>query len=165
MIKTEDLKGFTFFKDFGDDQIGVMAGIASREKHPGGHLLYKAGDPADKFYILEEGKVFLQMDYEAGPYKPVIPIVVDAISRGEAMGWSALVPPCIYTLGALCMEETRLITFDSAGLRELTVNDPAMGICIYKGITDMLSSRLKHTRMLLVGERAMLNMMSHTEYA
>ena len=60
-----------------------------------------------------EGKVALFMDTYVGTGKPPLQVTVDFITRGESMGWSAVVEPFIYTLSARCLEDTKLISFDS----------------------------------------------------
>jgi hypothetical protein len=43
--------------------------------------------------------------------------------------------------------------------------DCQMGFEIMKGLTRLLASRLNHTRVLLIGERALATLTSNTEYA
>lgn len=153
------------FQKLTNEQIKKLAAVASFETHPAGTLLYREGDPADKFYIVKEGKVVLDMTCEMGPHMPPRQVTVDVITKGESMGWSAVVEPYIYTLGCLCMDRTTLVAVNSAKLREFIVEDLTMGFEVMKAVAKMISSRLTHTRVLLIGERALGSMTEQTQYA
>jgi len=43
--------------------------------------------------------------------------------------------------------------------------DCGMGYEVMKGLTRLLANRLNHTRVLLIGERALATLTSETEYA
>jgi CRP-like cAMP-binding protein len=165
MIQLKIMRESNLLKNLNDAQLEKLASIAISESHPAGTLLYKEGDPADHFYLVEEGKVFLEMKTDMGPTRPALQVTTDVITRGEGMGWSAFVEPHVYTLSAVCMDATRLISFEAAKLREIMEKDPEIGYQMLKGINKLLASRLSHTRILLVSERALGLMTSHTEYA
>ena len=149
------MKDVTFFKDFSDDQLNKLASLAKEEKHPSGSLLYQKGDPARSLYIIEEGKVALFMTTEMGHNKPPMQVTVDIITRGETMGWSAVVEPYIYTLAARCLDDTKFIAFDAFKLRKLIDEDCALGFKIMQAVSKVISTRLTHTRIILVGERGL----------
>jgi len=159
------LRHSVVFQKLTNEQIKKLAAIASTETHPAGTLLYREGDPASKFYIVQEGKVVLDMKCEMGPHTPPRQVTVDVITKGESMGWSAVVEPCIYTLSCLCMERTTLVAVDAAKLREFIAEDLALGFEVMKAVGKMIASRLTHTRILLVGERALGYMTEQTQYA
>ncbi len=153
------------FQRLTKEQLEKLAAIASVETYPAGTLLYREGDPADKFYIVEEGKVVLDMKCDMGPNVAPMQVTVDVITKGESMGWSAVVDPYIFTLSCLCMDPTRLIAIDAVKLRELIAQDCTVGFEIMKATAKLIASRLTHTRVLLIGERALGLMMEQTEYA
>ena len=63
------------------------------------------------------------MENYMGPQQPPMQITVDMITKGESMGWSAIVEPYLYTLGALCIDRTKLIALDAAKMRALMNDD------------------------------------------
>jgi len=117
MIASTILREFPFFKDFSDDQLKKLSSLAKEETYQAGTQLYSNGDVARSLYLLREGKVALFMDNYIGPGKPPMQVTIDMITRGESMGWSAVVEPFLYTLSARCLEDTKLIAFDSFKLR------------------------------------------------
>jgi CRP-like cAMP-binding protein len=71
------------------------------------------------------------------------------------MGWSAVVEPYIYTLGALCIDESAFLAIDAEKLRQLMDEDCPIGHKVMKSIAKVVASRLHHTRIILVGERGL----------
>ncbi|OGP91514.1 MAG: hypothetical protein A2031_05005 [Deltaproteobacteria bacterium RBG_19FT_COMBO_43_11] len=149
------LKEFPFFKDFSDAQLNKLASLAKEEKNPAGTQLYQKGDVARSLYLLKQGKVALFMDAEMGHNKPPMQVTVDIITKGESMGWSAVVEPYTYTLAARCLDDTKFIAFDSFQLRKLMDEDCALGFKIMQAVAHVISARLMHTRIILVGERGL----------
>jgi CRP-like cAMP-binding protein len=161
MISANQLKEFSFFKGFGEEELAKLAAVAAEETHDAGTQMYKNGDPARALFMIEEGKVVMVMDSYLGPHKPPMQVTVDVVTKGESMGWSALVDPFIYTLGALCIDRTRVIVFDAARLRKLMEEDCALGFRMMKATAKVIANRLTHTRIILVGERGLATL---TEY-
>jgi hypothetical protein len=92
-------------------------------------------------------------------------VIIDVVTRREAFGWSTFVEPNLHTLSALIAEPTKMIIFDGGKMKALMDEDCQMGFEIMKGLTRLLASRLNHTRVLLIGERALATLTSNTEYA
>jgi hypothetical protein len=63
------------------------------------------------------------------------------------------------------MDATKLVSFETGRLKDLMDKDPELGYQMLKGINKLLASRLSHTRILLVSERALGLLTTHTEYA
>ena len=128
-----DLKEFKFFKGFTDAQLEKLAAMAVEESYEAGTQMYKKGDPARSLFMCQEGKVVMVMDNYMGPQRTPMQITVDIITRGESMGWSAVVEPYLYTLGALCIDNCRLIALDAAKLRALMDDDCELGLQDHAG--------------------------------
>jgi len=155
MISVDLLKQYTFFKWFSDEQIKKIADTASQESFKAGFQLWDKGDPAKNLYLLEAGKIVLYMDAYAGTDKPSAKVTVDLVTKGDAMGWSAVIEPYVYTLGARCIDDSKAIAFDGAKLRELLEKDSKIGYCFMQTTAKVISTRLTHTEIILVGERGL----------
>jgi len=155
MVEISALKNYANFQAFSDEQLGKMAALAKEETHTAGTQMYQKGDEAKSLYLVKEGKVVLFMENYMGPHKPPMQVTVDMITKGEAMGWSAVVEPYIYTLGALCIDDSRFIVFDAELLRKAIAEDCAMGLLVMQAVAKMIAQRLTHTRIILVGERGL----------
>jgi signal-transduction protein with cAMP-binding, CBS, and nucleotidyltransferase domain len=159
------LKECDIFQDLNDAQIEKLVKLAKEESCPTGTLLYKAGDPSTQLYLVQQGKVFLEMKSDMGPARPPMQVIIDVVTRREAFGWSAFAEPHLHTLSALIAEPTKLIVFEGDKMKVLMEEECEMGFGIMKGLTRLLASRLNHTRVLLIGERALSTLTSNTEYA
>ncbi|NPU86216.1 MAG: cyclic nucleotide-binding domain-containing protein [Syntrophaceae bacterium] len=155
MISAGQLKQFDFFSEFTDAELEKLTTIAEEQAYPAGAQMYKKGDPAAHLFLVTKGKIILVLDSYVGPHKPPLQVTLDIITKGESMGWSAVVNPFIYTLGALCIDESDFIAIDAPKLRELMEEDCTMGFKVMKSIGKVLASRLNHTRIILVGERGL----------
>lgn len=155
MVPITVLKEFVFLKEFSDDQLNKLASLASEESYLAGTQMYQNGDAARSLFLVKEGKIVLFIDNYMGPHKPPMQVTVDMITKGESMGWSAVVEPFVYTLGALCIDDTKVIAFDSLGLRKLMGEDCDLGFKMMQVVAKLISTRLTHTRIILVGERGL----------
>jgi len=155
MISASQLKEFSFFKGFDDAELEKIAAVAEEETFDAGAQMYQKGDPARALFMVLEGKIILVMDGSLGSHRPPLQVTVDVVTKGESSGWSAVVDPYIYTLGARCIDRTRLIAIDGAKLRKLMDADCALGMRIMRATAKVIANRLNHTRIILVGERGL----------
>jgi len=161
MVPVGVLSEFAFFKDFSTDQLNRLATLATEENYQAGIQLYEKGDAARYLSLVREGKVFLFMENIIWAGKPPTQVVIDVITNGEPMGWSAVVEPFLYTVSARCIDDTKLINFESLELWKMMVEDSDLGFKIMQSVVKVISSRLTHTRIVLVGERGLTSL---TEY-
>jgi CRP-like cAMP-binding protein len=155
MVSVDFLKQYSFFKGFNEEQIKNLADIATEESYKAGFQLWQKGDPARNLYLLEEGKIVLVMDTYIGAAKPVMELPVDIVTKGDAMGWSAVVEPYVYTLGARCVNDSKAIALDGAKLRELLNKDTSLGYKFMQAAVKVIANRLTHTQIILIGERGL----------
>ena len=155
MVSADLLKNYTFFKGFSNEELKKFADIATEVSYKAGVQLYKKGDPAKNLSLLTEGKVLMTLETYVGPQRPPMQVTVDIVTKGEAMGWSSVVEPYIYTLGARCIDDSKLINFDAAKLREILNADKALGFKFMHATAKVIATRLTHTEIILVGERGL----------
>jgi len=155
MVSVDLLKQYAFFKGFDEGDLKKLSGFASEESFKAGTQVYKKGDPAKKLYLVEEGKIVMVMESYMGTAKPPMQVTVDIVTKGDAMGWSAVVEPYAYTLGARCIDDSKAIAFDAEKLRELLIQDSALGVKFMHATARVIVTRLTHTQIILVGERGL----------
>jgi CRP-like cAMP-binding protein len=161
VVSTDLLKNYNFFKGFTNEELKKFADIATEASYKAGVQIWKKGEPAKNLSLLKEGKVLMTLDTYAGPTRPPMQVTVDIVTKGDAMGWSAVVEPYIYTLGGRCIDDSQLINFDSAKVRETLSSDKALGFKFMHAIAKVVAARLTHTEIILVGERG-LSVLSNT---
>ena len=155
MISVDLLKIFGFLKGFSDGELEKFAEIATEESYKAGFQVYKKGDPAKNLYLVEEGKIIMVMESYMGTAKPPMQVTVDVVTKGDAMGWSSVVEPYVYTLGARCIDNAKVIAFDGEKLRKLINKDSALGFKFMHATAKVIATRLTHTQIILVGERGL----------
>lgn len=144
------------FRDLSTAQLQKIVSIAQEKTYRAGQTIFKEGDHAGDLYILQEGKVLLEMRIAPYPERTPTPsAVIDVITKGELFGWSALVPPHVFTLSAHTADKCQVVTFDGGKLTEMMDSDPVMGYEIVKRLSKIISTRLKRSREMLMSERGL----------
>jgi CRP/FNR family transcriptional regulator, cyclic AMP receptor protein len=155
LVSINQLKGYKFFRGFTDEELKKLAEIAKEESYKAGLQLWKKGDQAENIYFLEEGKVLLTMDAYREPEQPPLQVTVDIVTKGDAMGWSSVVEPYVYTLGARCIDDSKVIALDAVKLRNMFSEDEVFGFKFMHSTAKVVAARLLHTEIILVGERGL----------
>ena len=107
--------------------------------------IFLEGQPADRFYVLREGSVALEV---ASPERG--PIVIQTLGPGEALGWSWLFPPHRWHLDAVTRSAVAAIGFDGACLRAKCDADHELGYQLMGRFADLMLRRLMATRLQLL---------------
>jgi len=105
------------------------------ESHLQGAFLFTEGDPADNFYVLEEGSVKLSIG-EEGHITHIVS------KRGEAFGWSSLVDRDVYTASAECSAPTKVLKIPREEMNRILDNNPADGLIFFKRLAGVVGKRL-----------------------
>jgi CRP/FNR family cyclic AMP-dependent transcriptional regulator len=155
MVSINFLKQSEIFKNLNDSQLEKLSGIASSERHFAGSVLFREGEPASHFFIVEEGAVSLQLEADMGPGRPPVQLTMATVTKGHGMGWSVFADPHKYTVSAQCAEDTKLVAFNADKLREVMNREPALGLEVAKGVINILAVRLSSTREMLFDEEVM----------
>src|SRR6476646_4132668 len=66
-------------------QLGRLAPIATPVEWPAGTVIYREGDPASPLYLLEEGRVAIELGVPGRG-----PVLMLTVGPGEVFGWSNL---------------------------------------------------------------------------
>jgi CRP-like cAMP-binding protein len=153
MVSATVLKQYPFFKGFSEAELNKFEELTSDQSFKAGFQIWKKGDESKSLCLLEEGKVVLAMESYLGENRPPIHVTVDIISKGDVMGWSAVVEPHMYTLGAKCISDTKVIVLDAAKLRKIINADKDLGFKFMNAIDNVIPTRLAHTEIMLAGDR------------
>lgn len=125
-----------------DDAAGI-ADIASIREVPANTDLFTAGEPADRLYILLDGRVSLSIPV---PGRSHSESVVTTISKGELLGWSALLPDHVWQTSARTLKACRLIQIPGPELRDVCEQNTDIGYHITKLALNAVGQRLTESR-------------------
>lgn len=143
------------FQRLTDDQLQRIAVLCSREVRDAGDTFFRAGDNAGQLFVLEEGRVALQMELPMRQLQLRKRVTVDIVSKGELFGWSSMVEPYSYTLSAICLQRASVLVVDASRLSALLQSDCAMGYEVLSGLMNVVGARLHDNMQLLVTERSL----------
>lgn len=116
-----------------------------RQTFHAGARLFEEGTRADRFWLINEGHVALDLH---------VPVrgrsIVETLGPGEVLGWSWLFPPYRWHFGATAVETTLAIALDGPGVRGLCEEDPALGYALLNRFVPVIVERLQATRLRLL---------------
>lgn len=144
-----DIKGalgdLPLFDGLNDAQLGKIAGLCQEEVYEAGSTIFSEGETAKDLYIVEDGRVVLEMTIRLGSGSGRRG-VIDVITKGQVFGWSAIVEPHHLTMSARCIEKTKVVVLGGAEVRQLLDEDSYVGYRVMEGIVGIVSSRFSHVR-------------------
>ena len=129
------------FKGLTPEEALQTLAFGSRMTVASGAELFRLGDPADRIYVIERGRVHLTLPMEVRGREENI--LVEERNPGQTVGWSALIPPFRFTLTAAAPLETELIAFSRKALREHFAAHPAVGYAVSINLAAVIGQRLQ----------------------
>lgn len=143
MISPETLRFFPFFAGQNHYMLKEIALLSEEKTIEADEWLFRQGDPAFRLYVILEGGVSLALILNRNGNGEQIE-KLGTLGRGEILGWSSMVHPYIYSLGAQATSKTKLAEIDAGGLRELLEDNPKYGYYLMKNLTEIIGERLDY---------------------
>jgi CRP/FNR family cyclic AMP-dependent transcriptional regulator len=147
MLDPEILKTFHFFAGLSETELRSLSIIANKVSFQRGDLIFSEDDPAHTLYLLVDGWVDVVVNTDAQGEQHEL---VTTLSPGDIFGWSALVEPYVYTGSAVCASPVEAIEFKGADLLGLFELDPRLCRVIMRRVCQVISDRLRATRLQMV---------------
>ena len=123
------LAGLPLFRGLNPFYIGLLAGLAMETRFEPGQFIFKQGDPANRFYLIQEGEVSMEIESHD---KQMIPF--RKIGPEEDLGWSWIFAPSYFPATARVIKPTRAIFFYGTMLRQQCEEDPKFGYEMMKRV-------------------------------
>lgn len=133
------------FAGLSEEQLAFIAGCAQNAHAGAGEHLFRAGDPATRFFLLREGAVALEI---AAPGRGAI--VIETLHAGDVAGWSWLFPPHEWQFDGRAVEPTKVVVFDATCLRGKCEADHELGYELMRRFAACVVDRLQATRLQLL---------------
>ena len=129
------LKQAELFRGISMDFLKKVMDVTQRESHPGGTVLFHAGDPAEYFYIFINGQVELLTGGAGGQ-------TFVCRQTGGSFGCARLFGLDSYAASANCTDRTDLLKVDVHRFRGLLDRYVADGFLFYRNLSEVLGKRL-----------------------
>lgn len=123
----------------------LIAGCASNVKFDAGELIFREGEPAERFFLIRYGKVSVEV---FSPSKGRV--TIQTYEVGDVLGWSWIVKPYRCYHDARALDLTRAIAFDGACLRNKADSDPEFGYTLLKCFAPLIAQNLERVELQLL---------------
>jgi CRP-like cAMP-binding protein len=139
MVTTQDLKKMVIMTHLKDDMLDRIVLITDVLKFEDQEIIFKQSDIADRFYMVQRGKVLLEQRIAEK-----ITVSVGSIKPGFAFGWSTMIEESYYTTDAVCAEPCEILSMRGDKLRALCDKDSYMGYLLSRRLLVILKKRYDH---------------------
>jgi len=141
-----------FMRNLNHTQLALLADCALTSHFKAGKVIFREGEQADRFYLIEKGKVQLESGADYGE-----PVVIQTIGEGDLLGWSWMMPPYVWHFTARAVEPTEAIHFAAPILQQYCERDHSLGFELHKRMSAVMMKRLQAAR------KKMLSLHAHGE--
>lgn len=139
------LRGHEFFRDLDPGYVTLLVSCASNVRFRDGAYLFQESDPADRFFLIREGKVALEI---AAPGRH--PVVIQTEAEGGVIGFSWLFGPHTWKFDARAIGSVRAVALDGVCLRGKCDDDPRLGYALMQRFARVAVARLQATQLQLL---------------
>ncbi len=106
-----------------------------------GHLIFREGESAGVFYLIQIGEVALEFFLTENAL-----FTLETLGEGDILGWSWLFPPYRWHLNARALKRVQAIAFDAEKVRKKMADDPAGGLQLIQQFSGIIFKRLQAAR-------------------
>lgn len=131
-----DIADKTLFRGLAPEALQQLAPFFAEARFRRGEAIFQQGQPAEKVFVLEQGKVVLRLKPEDGGC-----LTIAEIHREGVFGWSAVLGRARYTAAAVCTVEAVTLAVVGSQFRALLRSDPPLGTLLLSRLALALVGR------------------------
>jgi CRP-like cAMP-binding protein len=140
MVSIENMKEILLLNHLTDQMLEKFQPHIDVMHYDEDDIIFREGDPADRFYFLKFGKILLEKKISEK-----ISFAIGAIKPGYSFGWSATLEDAPgYTTRTVCAEPCEVYSLRSKKLRSLLTDDPQLGFFFMQRLLWVVKTRLDH---------------------
>lgn len=148
MVTAQTIMSYEFFSSLDQSFVEDIANLGKVIEFEEGEWVFKQDTDAHNIYLISEGKVALAI-----MFREQIIDTLNPYMKGEIIGWSALVKPNIYTMGAKTEAPSTLIAFNGKDVLEIMEGNKEEGYKLLSNLTEVISERLVNRNIQLMSLR------------
>lgn len=145
MISVEALRCCELFSELNNEELGLFASLCQERVYEAGETIFTAQESAEDLYILQEGRVALQIQLRSAVERSGN-VTIEEVEPGHIFGWSSVVKQQRFTATARALEWTKVCAIPAGDLNTLFSQHTHIGFVVMKQLANVISSRLRHTR-------------------
>lgn len=134
-----------FFDGMSEEMLRTLGGCAANEVFEAGAMVFREGGDADKFYLIRQGTVAVEV---AAP--PGGKVQLQTLHEDDILGWSWLVAPYRWTFDARATTASRLISLDAVCLRKKLEEDHELAFHLMRRFIAVMGERLHASRLQMM---------------
>ena len=139
------LSQHAFFRGLSNGDLEFICGCARNVSFKENEIIAKRADPANVFYLIQEGYVAVTLDITSQKSFTFI-----TLGANDILGWSWLIPPYEWSFSAQAMQLTRAIEINGVCLRDKCEHDTRLGYELLKRLLRVAVSRIDAARLRLL---------------
>lgn len=121
--------------------VAILCDCAMQTEFAEGQLIFREGDLANRFYLLQKGSVALESHSSHGRST-----LIEVLGQGDVLGWSWLFPPYYWHFDARALKATKAIFFYGTRLRAQCDEDHDFGYDLIKRVAAVVVRRMQAAR-------------------
>ena len=137
VLTSERVRGHPFLKGLETRHIESLEGAAMEVEFRPSELIFRKGEPANRFYLLLDGSVVIR-ESDAFAFQ--------VLHGGDVLGWSAIFPPYTSHFEAQAVEKSRAVFFYASWVLDKCDLDHDLGYELMKRMASVLVDRLQARR-------------------
>lgn len=142
----EDLRTKSpLFADLGDREFEILTALARPIDIEQGTILFRAEQPAAKFYFVSEGLIALRISTRSQPT-----MTIQTLGEGALLGLSWRLPPYRWQWTAQAIQDSHLVEFDANQILVACEQDHDLDGAMWEMVAKEAAKRLQHVRMQLL---------------
>ena len=143
----EYLSTHNFFSGLSEELVKFLGDCISIREIKKGQVLFRQGERADKFYIVRNGQISIQIPAIMGPT-----LEIKTLGAEQVLGWSWLISPYQWSFQAKAEEDSELLEFDGVAILARCEQEPQFGYELLKKFAGLMSERLDAARQKVMDE-------------
>jgi len=146
--KRAAIKSSQLFWNVSDAQMEKIEALCKEQSFEAGVRILSEGDASPNFYIVESGKIALEMEIRIGS-RTKRQAIIDVIEKNGVFGWSALTDLPVHSMSATASENSTLLVFDGQSTRRLCDEDSDLDHKVMQELVKLVSDRLSQAKRTL----------------
>lgn len=131
----------SIFQDFEESERADLALLMKLEQYDSGKEIFREGDPGGQMFLVASGSVEVQKQRSHGAGR----IVIARFERGGVIGEMSLIDRMPRSASVIAVQPTHAYIMTQEALDELIEVKPQLAIKFLKGLSVLLSLRLRNT--------------------
>lgn len=135
------------FSGLPEDHLVFLSENAVEESFHEGEILARQGERADRFLLVLEGELVVEVPAIAGPK-----LEIARLGAGQIFGWSWLIEPYKWHFNARSTGPIRVLDFDGSAILRHCEEDPRFGYALFKRFSSLMATRLEAAQRKMMDE-------------